>query len=1217
MKFNKLFAMAIFVLFTKIAFASAPSLSINPADYSYTQSVTAVLVENCVELNNPNNILIAYVKGQLRGYVNSSTLVGSRQMAFLSIYSNVPSGDTVTFKIYNADSDQLIDVKTIIIYKDDAIVGSPSTPIEMHTNNRPTNLQLSTLLIPETYVGDPSISLISAIDLDVTNTLTYALVSGVNSTDNSYFKVVGNELHYNGVVNTGIKDTFKIRLNVADNFGCTTEKEFALIVDKVNDAPTGLLLSDSTFNENKNNPVIGYFSTEDPDLVDQFTYTLVSGLGDTDNASFSIVDSTIIFNGSANFEVKNQYTVRIKVTDIGNLTYEKSFNLYVEDMNDNPTNIILSTNKVFENSPLNVFVAKLSTIDEDAVDRYTYTFANIGTNDNANFKIVNDTLKANKVFDFETKDVYNIYLTSTDSLGLFVTKAYSIYIQDTTDAPTDINLDNNIITENLPSKTFIGLLNTVDSNKPPVIYTYSLVSGVGSTNNASFVISNDSLYTNEMFDYETKTTYTIRVRTTLQNNMFTEKSFVINIKDVISTNITLSNNKVYENEPATQFVAKISTVSLDNTDQYTYTFGNVGTNDNTTFSISNDSIYATKVFNFEDKASYVIYVTSTSKSGLAITRPFTINILDSLDVPTDINLDNNIITENSTVKTFISKLSTVDINTQPVAYTYSLVAGVGSTNNSSFVISNDSLYSNEMFDYETKTSYTIRVKSLLINNMFTEKSFVINIKDVISTNITLSNNKVYENEPATQFVAKISTVSLDNTDQYTYTFGNVGTNDNTTFSISNDSIYATKVFNFEDKASYVIYVTSTSKSGLAITRPFTINILDSLDVPTDINLDNNIITENSTVKTFISKLSTVDINTQPVAYTYSLVAGVGSTNNSSFVISNDSLYSNEMFDYETKTSYTIRVKSLLINNMFTEKSFVINIKDQNEKPFLLSISKDSVNENTKDSTFIGILSTQDFDVNDKFNYTLISSNSNSDISNFAINGSALFLIKTLNFETQNVYNLIIRTTDSGGLTLDSTIVIYVKDINEKPILIFQEYEISELAAKDSVIGTVTFTDQDLNQNYKFELSDTTLPFSIDTSGVLRLNGSIDYESKNEFEVWVRIIDNGNPNLVDSIKQIIHIIDEIELSELPSANLVTPNDDGYNDVWKINNVHLYKDFSLDIVDEYGQSVYAVPNNYNNDWDAKISGKSLPSGLYYYVFKNNMKGKLFKGNITVIK
>jgi gliding motility-associated-like protein len=324
-----------------------------------------------------------------------------------------------------------------------------------------------------------------------------------------------------------------------------------------------------------------------------------------------------------------------------------------------------------------------------------------------------------------------------------------------------------------------------------------------------------------------------------------------------------------------------------------------------------------------------------------------------------------------------------------------------------------------------------------------------------------------------------------------------------------------------------------------------------------------------------------------------------------------------MFDYETKTSYTIRVKSLLINNMFTEKSFVINIKDQNEKPFLLSISKDSVNENTKDSTFIGILSTQDFDVNDKFNYTLISSNSNSDISNFAINGSALFLIKTLNFETQNVYNLIIRTTDSGGLTLDSTIVIYVKDINEKPILIFQEYEISELAAKDSVIGTVTFTDQDLNQNYKFELSDTTLPFSIDTSGVLRLNGSIDYESKNEFEVWVRIIDNGNPNLVDSIKQIIHIIDEIELSELPSANLVTPNDDGYNDVWKINNVHLYKDFSLDIVDEYGQSVYAVSNNYNNDWDAKISGKSLPSGLYYYVFKNNMNGKLFKGNITVIK
>lgn len=1416
-RIRKLFVALIFVFCTKFLLASPPNLSINPEEFRYTLSITAVLSENCNELKNPNNLLIANINGQMRGFVNSSTVVGNRYMAFLTVYSNVPSGDTIKFQIYNADTDKLLAVKTTLLFQDDAIYGNPSVPQEIHTNNRPTNLQLSKLLIPETYTGNPNLATISAVDIDKDNTLSYALVAGANSTDNVSFKVSGNQLQFNGVVNTSAKDTFKIRLRVTDNFGCSSEKEFSLIVDKVNDAPTGLYLSDSVFFENTSAPFIGFFTTKDPDLIDKFKYSFTAGVGDADNARFTIVDSNLFFKSSANFEVKKIYSIRARVTDIGGLTYDKIFTIHVKDNNDPPTNIVLSNTKVYENEPANQLVAKMSTIDEDTWDKYEYTFANIGTNDNTSFQIVNDSLKAKKVFDFETKDSYVIYLISTDSSGVSFTKSFAITIKDTLDAPTDLKLkgntvienfpkgtfigklstvdakstvpvsytfslvpgegstdngrfyiskdslfsnesfdyeqnkkfsiraraslingmnvekefeisvinvsatsitlsnnkifeneaidqfvakististdlqtkynysfanigtndnasfsisndtlrankvfdfegknsyniyltstdssnvsidkiftiyikdaldvpkdillDNVTVVENLPKMTLVGVLSTVDANIQPVEYAYSLVSGKGSTDNGSFLVRNDSLYSNEVFDFEKKNTYNIRTKTTLVNGMSTEKEFVISIVDVLSTGIALSNSKVFENEPVNQFVAKISTVTLDTSDSYKYSFGNIGSNDNVSFAISNDSLFANKVFDFETKNSFVVYLVSTSLSGVSITRPFTIMIKDSLDIPTDISLDNNVIVETLPSNTFIGKLNTIDANRQPVVYTYTLVSGVGSTDNASFIVRNDSVFSNEVFDFEKKITYNIRIRSTLVNKMYFEKTFVISIKDIPSTNIVLNNNKIYENEPANQFVAKISTVTLDTSDFYTYSLGNVGTNDNISFTIVKDTLKAKKVFDFEAKNEYNVYIVSTSLSGISITRPFTIFIKDSLDQPTDLVLASTSMPENAPKNTFIEKLSTVDANTQPVKYTYSFVSGLGSTDSSQFRISNDSLFNKEMFDFEARNSYDIRIRSTLVNGMYVEKTFKMNVLNVNERPVFLSINKDSIPENTADSTYVASFSTIDPDKGDRFVYTLVSGANDAGNKAFTIKNGILLLVKPANYEKQSSYKIRVRTTDVGGEILDSVLTIHIKDVNEQCRIVPQTYEILELAEQQTELGSIEVKDEDKNQTYLFEIQNPEVPFSINAStGMLVLNERIDYEKKKQYDVWVKITDSGNPALSDSLSIRVNVLDEIEDDILPSADLVSPNGDEKNDTWKITNVALYKDFALDIVDENGQSVYSVSSNYNNDWDAKFRGSPLPSGVYYYVFKSNANGKLYKGYITVVK
>ena len=67
--------------------------------------------------------------------------------------------------------------------------------------------------------------------------------------------------------------------------------------------------------------------------------------------------------------------------------------------------------------------------------------------------------------------------------------------------------------ENQAAGTAVGTFSTTDPDAGDT-HTYTLVAGTGDTDNASFQISGGQLQTAAMFDFETKSSYTIRVRTT-------------------------------------------------------------------------------------------------------------------------------------------------------------------------------------------------------------------------------------------------------------------------------------------------------------------------------------------------------------------------------------------------------------------------------------------------------------------------------------------------------------------------------------------------------------------------------------------------------------------------------------------------------------------------------------------------------------------------------
>ena len=96
--------------------------------------------------------------------------------------------------------------------------------------------------------------------------------------------------------------------------------------------------------------------------------------------------------------------------------------------------------------------------------------------------------------------------------------------------PTDLTLSPTSVAENEPNGTVVGTFSSVDPDAGDT-FAYALVSGAGSADNAAFTIVGGQLQTAVPFDYEVKSSYSIRVRTMDQGGVFTEKAFAIGVTD--------------------------------------------------------------------------------------------------------------------------------------------------------------------------------------------------------------------------------------------------------------------------------------------------------------------------------------------------------------------------------------------------------------------------------------------------------------------------------------------------------------------------------------------------------------------------------------------------------------------------------------------------------------------------------------------------------------
>ena len=213
--------------------------------------------------------------------------------------------------------------------------GSTTATVTLIYNTAPTNIGLAPATVPENAASGTTVGTLTATDADTGDTFTYTLVSGTGSTDNASFSISGATLRTAAVFDFETKSSYSVRVRVTDAGGLTFERALTITVTNVNEAPTAVALSANTVAENSaSGTTVGTLSATDIDANDTFTYTLVSGTGSTDNASFSISGTTLRTAAVFDFETKSSYSVRVRVTDAGGLTFERELTITVTDVNE-------------------------------------------------------------------------------------------------------------------------------------------------------------------------------------------------------------------------------------------------------------------------------------------------------------------------------------------------------------------------------------------------------------------------------------------------------------------------------------------------------------------------------------------------------------------------------------------------------------------------------------------------------------------------------------------------------------------------------------------------------------------------------------------------------------------------------------------------------------------------------------------------------------------
>lgn len=307
------------------------------------------------------------------------------------------------------------------------------------------------------------------------------------------------------------------------------------------------------------------------------------------------------------------------------------------------------------------------------------------------------------------------------------------------------------------------------------------------------------------------------------------------------------------------------------------------------------------------------------------------------------------------------------------------------------------------------------------------------------------------------------------------------------FTIVDGIIYTNHVFDYEtEDTTYVIKV-KVADGEFLDSANYLIKIVN-VQEPITITGKVDKVNENSEISTPVGVIIGKDADSTAVSYTI---------NTTDFKIDQLTgvITTNTLLDFETKSSYPVKVTITSTDGSIKDTSFVINVNDVNE-PVHTKDTTLTVNENT--TGIVGKVTGEDEDgkpvkfySNDTLHYVVDS-----------ITGT-IKLVEPFDYETTKNDTLKVIVKDVNGNTDTATVAIKIKNVNEPPVLQPNDSLTIPENCKSCIVGIITATDPD-NDTLSYTVKEPG--FSINSNGVLKLTEPLDFEKNSEVKVTVIVKD---------------------------------------------------------------------------------------------------------------
>ncbi|MFN6103468.1 MAG: ELWxxDGT repeat protein, partial [Planctomycetaceae bacterium] len=821
-----------------------------------------------------------------------------------------------------------------------------------------------------------------------------------------------------------------------------------------NTASTDLTLSASSIAENQaSGTSVGVLNTSDVDSWDRFTYTLVSGTGDTDNISFIIEDDTLKTTASFDYESQSTYAIRVRSTDLYGLWIENEFTITVDNVNEAPSLLVLSTSSIAENQASGTSVGTFSTTDPDAGDTFSYTLVSgTGSTDNGSFTLDGGTLKTNAVFDFETKNSYSIRVRTTDQDGLFFEKQVAITVEvQRAHLVKDIHPGS--WSSSVEQLTEIGGLvyfTATDGDTGRELWrsdgtssgtelVYDLNPGVigsspGNLTNVSGILF-FSGYTpesgRELWKSDGTSAGTVLVREIRSGSRGSNLGYFTNVNGMLffTADDGTNGTELWKSDGTSSGTVLVKDIRPGAGDGEVYYLTNV--NGTVFFRASNG------------EQGSELWRSDGTSSGTVLVKDIHPGAGDS-EIYHLTNVNGTVFFQASNGELGL-ELWKSDGTSSGTVLVKDIQSGGDGSDPTAFVTvdglllfrANDGIHGAELWRSDGTSTGTFLVSDIHPGTYGSNLDALVNMDGTL---FFRASDGAYGEElwksdgtsDGTMLVRDIRVSSMTSFPRYLTAVNG------TLFFRADDGVSGDELWQ-SDGTSTGTQLVRDIRPGIAGSLPqqfanvngsLYFQASDGVDwfelwatrAPREVSVSNLVVDENLPAGTVVGTFGTVDLD-PGTRFQYSLVAGPGSTDNGAFVLDGDILKTVETLDFETQASYSIRVRTTDVVGLWLEKEFPITLDDVNEAPTQVSmgnvVSVLLANANTSSAIRLA-----DVSITDDGLGTNTFSLSGADASVFEVVAGQLRLKAgtVLNYATKKTYSVTVNVDDTTvGGTPDASV----------------------------------------------------------------------------------------------------------------------------------------------------------------------------------------------------